>query len=131
MRRSLIVVGILVMLYAIVGAVTELGGKIGGVLIFLGAVLVIHDAIWMPLMLLTGRFVKQRTAAIVAASLALTALPLALGRGRTADNPSALPLHYARNLALVLAAIVASAAIAKLALVRRKNSAIGERRKGR
>ena len=102
MRRWLIVIGVLVMVYAVVGAVADLGGKVGGVLIFLVAVLVVHDAIWLPLVSVIGRHVRTRVAAIVATALTVTTVPLVLGLGRTADNPSALPLHYGRNLSLIL-----------------------------
>lgn len=128
MRRSLIAAGVLVMLYATVGAAADLGGRAGGVVIFLVVVLVAHDAVWMPLVLLTGRFVRSpaaRVAWAVAAALTVAALPLALGVGRTADNPSALPLDYGRNLVLVLAAV------AGIALIGRKISTIRERRKDR
>jgi hypothetical protein len=96
--------------------------------IFLAVVLVAHDAVWMPLVLLTGRFVRSpaaRVACAVAAALTVAALTMAQGFGRTSDNPSALPLDYGRNLALVLAAV------AGIALVGRKISTIRERRKGR
>lgn len=123
MRRGLIVIGVLVMLYAVIGAVTDLGGKIGGVLIFLAAVLVVHDGIWLPLVSLAGRWLKGRGVKtwIVATALTVTALPLALGLGRTADNPSALPLHYARNLALLLVGVVTP--IGLIVVARRKNRA--------
>ena len=116
MRRSLIMIGVLVMLYAAVGSVLDLGGKVGGVLIFLVAVLVVHDGIWLPLVLLAGRRIGRppaRVAAIVATALTVTALPLALGLGRTADNPSALPLNYGRNLALLLFGIAVLTAAAR------------------
>jgi fucose 4-O-acetylase-like acetyltransferase len=124
MKRSLIVIGVLMMLYAVIGAVTHAGG----VFLFLAAVLIAHDAIWMPLVLLAGRFLRRpatRIAAVVAAALTAAALPLALGVGRAPDNPSALPLHYARNLALVLAVIGVAA------LVGRKDFTSRRRRKGR
>jgi hypothetical protein len=138
MRRGLLVIGVLVMLYAVVGAVADLGGKLGGVLIFLIAVLVVHDGIWLPLVLLAGavlnRIVPRRrrglikTAAIVAVAVTLPALPLAFGLGRTADNPSALPLDYGRNLALVLLAVALTTGVI---LLSRKNSTTARGRKGR
>jgi hypothetical protein len=97
MRRLLLIAGVLAMLYAAVGSVVDLGGKLGGVLLFLVAVLVVHDAIWSPLVLLAGRWLRGpvvRTAAMVVATLTVTALPLAFGLGRAAG--------YGRNLALLL-----------------------------
>jgi hypothetical protein len=135
-RAALLATGVLAMLYAAAGSVVDLGGKLGGVLIFLIAVLVVHDGIWMPLVLMTGTLLNRlvpprlrppvRVAAIVAAALTMAALPLALGRGRSADNPSALPLAYGRNLALVLLGIALVTAMALWA--NRKNSARGRRR---
>ena len=142
-RTALLVTGVLAMGYAAVGSFLQLGGKLGGVLLFLVAVLVAHDGIWLPLVLLAGtllnRFVPARhrapvrVAAIVAAALAMAALPLALGFGRTADNPSALPLSYGRNLALLLLGVtVVTAIILTLkARANRKNSASGNDGNGR
>jgi hypothetical protein len=137
-RLALLVTGVLAMLYAAIGAVADLGGKLGGVLIFLIAVLVVHDGIWLPLVLLAGALLNRiiparhrghvRVTAIVVAALGLAALPLALGLGRSADNPSALPLDYGRNLALVLLGVVVTDGVA---LLRRKNSTTGNRGKGR
>jgi hypothetical protein len=120
-RVALLVTGVLAILYAAVGAVADLGGKVGGVLIFLIAVLVAHDGVWLPLVLLAGAVLNRvvparhrssvRVAAIVVAALGLAALPLALGLGRTADNPSALPLDYGRNLGLVLAAVAVTTGV--------------------
>ena len=143
MRRVLILTGAAVMLYAAGGAVAGLGGKVTGVLIFLVVVLVAHDAVWMPLVLLAGRLLGRRrgdragaeryrgpvrVAVVVAAALTVATLPLVLGRGRSAGNPSALPLDYPRNLALVLLAVAAGTGIV---LLSRKVSAIRRRRPGR
>jgi hypothetical protein len=127
MKLTMKLAGALMMLYAVVGAFLDLGGKAGGVLIFLVAVLVLHDAIWMPLVLLAGKRIKRprtRVVAIVATAVTVTALPLALGLGRTADNPSALPLHYGRNLIILLLVI-------GLGLLSRKDFTIRRRGKGR
>lgn len=149
MRPTLIVAGSLMMVYALAGAAADLGGKAGGVVVFLIAVLVAHDAIWLPLVLLAGTLLNRlvparhrgpvRVAAIVAAALTAAALPLTLGLGRTPGNPSALPLAYGRNLALVLLALalttgmvlVSRARTAGMVVRSRKKSAIGGRRKAR
>jgi hypothetical protein len=142
-RAALLVTGVLTMSYAVIGAVADLGGKIGGVLVFLIAVLVAHDAIWLPLVLLGGTLLNRivparhrpvvRVAAIVAVALTVAALPLALGLGRTADNPSALPLHYGRNLALVLLGVAAATGLTLLLRNRssRKHSISGNGGNGR
>jgi hypothetical protein len=127
-----------VMGYAVIGALVDLGGRIGGVLLFLVAVLVVHDGIWLPGVLLTDRVLNRvvperhrrfvKTAAIVTAGVTLPALPLAFGFGRTADNPSALPLDYGRNLALVLLGVAVATGVVVLS---RKNSTTSRGRKGR
>ncbi|MEU5991674.1 hypothetical protein ABZ806_22100 [Spirillospora sp. NPDC047418] len=100
---------------------------------FAGAA-VLHDAVLVPLVLaaglatgrLPGRFRRTvRAALVTAACVTAVALPLVLGYGRRADEPSRLPLPYGRNLAIVLAAIAVLAAAAAAA------SALAGRRKGR
>jgi hypothetical protein len=49
---------------------------------------------------------------VVAAPVVVVALPLVLGQGGAAGNPSALPRNYAGGLFLVLAAIAAVTALA-------------------
>jgi hypothetical protein len=147
LRIALAGTGVLVIGYALAGAFAQLGGKLGGVLIFLVAVLVLHDGIWLPVVLLAGvvlgRIVPARhrgvirVAAIAATALTVFSVPLVLGRGRTADNPSALPLDYGRNLALILlglavvtALIVARARIRGLAGSARSSIALRRSRRG-
>jgi hypothetical protein len=121
------------MLYAVGGALADPGLDPVGVLVFLAAVLIAHDAIWMPVVLVAGvvltRLVPHRhrpvvrAAAIGAASVTFVALPLVLGFGRSADNPSALPLPYGRNLVFVLLVI---AAVTVPAIGRKKSERPGE-----
>jgi hypothetical protein len=129
LRAALLVTGVVVIGYALAGSFLQLGGKLGGVLIFLVAVLVLHDGVWLPLVLAAGAVLGRfgparhrgvlRAAAIVAVALTVVALPLVLGLGRTADNPSALPLNYGRNLALLLLGLaVTTALIMARALIR-------------
>ena len=141
LRAALLVTGVVVIGYGALGSLLDLGGRLGGVLLFLVAVLVLHDGVWLPLVLVVGalfeRFVPARhrgpirVGLIAAAALTVAGLPLALGLGRTADNPSALPLDYGRNLALVLLAVALTTglamaratglAMARAALVLRRN----------
>ncbi|GAA1863406.1 hypothetical protein [Actinomadura bangladeshensis] len=85
---------------------------------------VLHDAVLVPLVLaagvatgrLPGRYRRiARAALVTAACVTAVALPLVLGYGRRADEPSRLPLPYGRNLAIVVAAIAALAAAAAAA----------------
>ncbi|WP_396454692.1 hypothetical protein [Actinomadura sp.] len=87
---------------------------------FAGAA-VLHDGVLVPAVLAaglaTGRLPAAyrriaRAALIVAGCVTAVALPLVLGYGRRADEPSRLPLPYGRNLAIVLAAVTAAAAAA-------------------
>ncbi|GAB1691021.1 hypothetical protein [Krasilnikovia sp. M28-CT-15] len=122
-RTALVTAGIMIMGYAVGGALNDPGLDPGGVLLFLAAVLIGHDAVWMPAVLAVGgalaRFVPPRrrkaalSGAIVAAALTVVAIPLVLGFGRPADNPSALPLPYGRNLGAVLLLIAGATLLAR------------------
>jgi hypothetical protein len=120
-RVALVVVGAVLIAYAMVGVLADADADPIGMLVFLLAVVVGHDLVWMPLALGAGLLIARcgagvRVAALVAASVAMAGLPLVLGLGRPADNPSVLPLHYGRNLALILlvvAAVPAAVAILK------------------
>jgi hypothetical protein len=126
-RCALIAAGTLVMGYAVVSGLTDADVNPVGVLIFLTGALVGHDGVLVPLTIgtgaLIGRFVPARDRATVRAaalcSLAVTvvALPLVLGYGRSADNPSALPLPYGRGLVMLLG-LVWTAALAAMAVRR-------------
>ncbi|GAA1661809.1 hypothetical protein AB0C27_05765 [Nonomuraea sp. NPDC048882] len=110
-------------LYAAGAALVGLGftglfldsGPIGWALWF-GGVVVAHDGILVPVVLLIGLAVRRaggavRAVAIVAGTVTLATLPTVLALGRRADNPSILPLDYVRNLLLVLG-VLALAALA-------------------
>jgi hypothetical protein len=128
MRRALIAVGAVVMGYAVLGAATDPDLKPGGVVLFLAAVLVAHDAVLLPVTIaggaLLGRFAPSwalpslRAAGIVSVAVGVVSLPLVLGYGRSADNPSILPLAYGRGLLLVLATTWAAAVVSAV-LMRR------------
>jgi hypothetical protein len=123
-RRALIGVGVVVMAYAVAGALFDADVNLVGVTLFLVALLVLHDAVFLPLVLgagaLIGRFVPVRwqstvrAAAVVSLAVCVVALPLVLGFGRTPDNPSALPLAYGRGLIVVLLAVWIAALGARL-----------------
>ncbi|CAO5233448.1 hypothetical protein [Frankia sp. AgKG'84/4] len=85
-----------------------------------GGVLV-HDLVAVPVVAVVGlvltRFVRApyravvQGALLVSATVALSSLPLWRGYGGAADNPSVDPLPYGRNLAIVLGAVWAVAAV--------------------
>jgi hypothetical protein len=108
-RRALIGLGVLVTAYGIGGVPTD-----SGVLLFLIAMIVAHDLVWMPIVLVTGVILRPaiaRGAALLAASVLVVGVPLVVG-GRPAGNPSVLPLDYGRNLLAVLAGVTVAAALA-------------------
>ncbi len=118
-RRLLVAAGALVMGYAVVSALADPEVRPLGVLVFLVGVLAAHDAVLLPLAVgagaLIGRFVPApdratvRAAGLCSLAVAVVAVPLVLGYGRTADDPSVLPLPYGRGLAAVLGVIWATA----------------------
>ena len=127
-RRILIALGALGMTYALLGAFTDPDVKFGA-LIFLIGVLVAHDGLLLPVTIgvgaVLGRFVPLRlrgfagSALIASLAVTIVAYPLVLGRGRIADNPSVLPLHYGRGLLEVYAVIWVTAAVAAVVRARR------------
>ena len=108
MRRALIALGVLVMAYAVAGALTDPDVKLLGVAIFLAAVLVVHDGILLPAMIGVGALaarlpdpVPVRLAAVTSAAVTLVGVPLVLGY-------AGLPLS---RLLLVLGLVWAAALI--------------------
>ncbi|MEV2240373.1 hypothetical protein [Micromonospora sp. NPDC049891] len=137
-RTVLVVGGCLLMAYAVVGAATDADLTPGGVLFFLAAVLVGHDVVWMAAVLAVGAALtrvplrhrpKVRIAAITAAAVVVVGLPLALGFGRSADNASALPLSYGRNLVAVLLGIAGTTLLACVLPTRPGRAAAQDRKK--
>jgi hypothetical protein len=136
-RTALVATGVLIMAYAAVGALTDPDVRPGGVLLFLAAVLVGHDAVWMPALLAAGalitRFVRRRhrpavrAAAISAAAVTLVTLPLVAGLGRSADNPSALPLPYGRNLVIILLVVAGATVLTRPWRTRDGTTAVGRK----
>ena len=118
-RRWLFTIGGLVMAYAVIGALGDPDVK-AGVLLFLAGVLVAHDGVLLPLTIgagvLVGRFAPARlrtavrAALVISLAVTIVAFPLVLGRGRAADNPSLLPLHYGRGLLEIYGLIWATTA---------------------
>ena len=120
-RRCLLAIGATALTYAVIGALTDPDVKFGA-LIFLVGVLVAHDAVLLPVTvgvgILVGRYAPRRfrgllrAALVVSLAVTIVAFPLVLGRGRTVDNPSVLPLHYGRGLLEIYAVIWATVAAA-------------------
>ncbi|MFE3455040.1 hypothetical protein ACFXJ8_39565 [Nonomuraea sp. NPDC059194] len=113
--------------YALGGALILLG--FGGLILdadrsdllswalWFGGVVVAHDLVIVPLVLAAGLALRRlrlpyRVAALVGGLVTIVALPMVLGFGRRADNPSQLPLDYPVNLAVVLLTLVVLALVA-------------------
>lgn len=113
--------------YAVGGSLIALGlyGIVAksdpfGWAVWFGGAVVLHDAIFVPAVLLAGALTTRlpgsyrrrvQAALAMAAAVTLVALPFVLGFGRRADNPSLLPLSYGRNLLIVLAVIAVAATL--------------------
>ncbi|MFJ9518051.1 hypothetical protein ACIRPK_07260 [Kitasatospora sp. NPDC101801] len=86
------------------------------VLVWSAGAVVIHDGLWMPLVLLAGavtvRSPAVRAALAVAAAISVIAVPAVLRADEDHGNPSVLPLPYLRNWLLLLAAVAAATALA-------------------
>ncbi|GAA2908009.1 hypothetical protein Acy02nite_87950 [Actinoplanes cyaneus] len=112
MRRPLIAAGLLTMLYGILGAMLDAEVNLLGVIVFGAALLVLHDGVFLPLVAGAGALMRRlvppgwhaavRLAAIVDLAVTVVALPLVLGFGRDAGNPTVLPRPYGKGLLLIL-----------------------------
>ena len=119
-RALLVAGGLALAAYGVSGWLDAPAAELRGRLVFAAAVLVAHDFVAVPLVLAAGallaRFVPApgrtpaRAALVAGAAVSTVALPFVIGAGRIADNPSAFPQHYGRNLLIILALIAAAAA---------------------
>lgn len=115
MRAGLIAAGLAVAGYGAYGWLTQDGAQPVGQLIFLAVLLVTHDFVIVPVVILAGvvlaRWVPTparnpvRAALVVSLAVSVVALPFIIGAGRIADNPSAFPQHYGQGLAMILAVV--------------------------
>ncbi|WP_433058502.1 hypothetical protein [Dactylosporangium sp. CS-033363] len=132
MRWLLGAAGLALLGYGVYGWLDAPTHELAGRLIFAAIALVAHDFVVVPLVVvaaaLVTRFVPEtargpvRAGLAVAAVLTAVALPFVIGAGRIADNPSAFPQHYARNLAILLTAtaLITAAWITARALIARR-----------
>jgi hypothetical protein len=120
-RVTLASIGVAVMGYAVLGAARTPSIMPIRQLRFAAVLLIAHDAALLPLFLLAGALVRRLVPAgsravvqaglICSAALTVVAFPLVSGRGRLADNPSALPRDYPRGLLVTLALVWLAVAV--------------------
>jgi hypothetical protein len=111
-RRPLIGAGLLIMGYGVLGLILDADVDLVGVLVFGAVLLVLHDGVFLPLVAGAGRLLRRfvppgwqaavRLAALTDLAVTVVALPLVLGFGRDAGNPTVLPRPYGRGLLLIL-----------------------------
>jgi hypothetical protein len=111
-RRALIAAGCLIMGYGLLGAIFDSQVSLVGVAVFGGVLLALHDGLFLPLVAGAGVLLRRivppawqpavRIAAIAGLAVVVVALPLVLGFGRIADNPTVLPRAYGKGLILIL-----------------------------
>lgn len=114
-RVTLVVIGVLMIFFAVFDAIGSPDLRVIPQLIRFAAVLILHDGVWMAIVAVVGIVIHRvipvryrsivQGALIVTASVTIVALPLVLGFGYHADVPSALPRDYVGGYALVLGAI--------------------------
>ncbi|MEU4425766.1 hypothetical protein AB0F81_34520 [Actinoplanes sp. NPDC024001] len=136
MRRVLIAGGVLVIGCAVIGAAGDPDVDQLGVLVFLMAVVVLHDAVFLPLVLVAGAVISRvvpegrratvRAAGVVCLAVTVVALPLVLGFGRTGDNPTVLPRSYPIGLVVIVALVAGVAVVCRKGIERSR-----ARRRGR
>jgi hypothetical protein len=120
-RAGLLILGVAGMAYAIIGILTDDGTNPVHQFLFIGGLIVAHDAILMPLAIGVGvlvvRYVPGWARAPVQAGLYASAvltvfgLPFILSDGRRPDNVSILPQNPVHGLFIVLAVVWLAAAV--------------------
>ncbi len=127
-RTLLVLAGVVVAGYGVFGLVGDPSGpRTVGYPLFVLAGVLGHDLVLAPVALLTGAVLGRlvpiwlrgvlRGGLLVSGVLLLFGVPLALGFGHRASNPSALPLPYWRGLLIVLAGVWLGTAV--VAVLRR------------
>lgn len=112
LRTGLALLGVGVIAYGVYGLLHDpfIRDPLGVVFWGFGG-LVLHDGLWLPLVLLAGAVLTRRPlprgGLVVAAALTAVGLPAVLRAGVDHGNTSLLPLPYLRNWLLLLAMVAA------------------------
>jgi hypothetical protein len=130
-RGVLLLGGLALLGFGVQGFLTEpyLDGQRIGVLLWAAGGIVLHDGVWVPLVLLVGallvRAVPERVRGAVlvglltAAALTVVGLPAAIRENDHNGNATLLPLPYLRNWLLLLGVVGVAVLIAVVFLLLR------------
>ena len=124
LRLSAVGIGLAMTGYGLYGLLTD--GYVRGhqlqVAMWAAGALVLHDGVWIPLLLAAGALLARwvpdsartpvRIGLITAAALTAVGLPAVLRENDHNGNATLLPLPYLRNWLLLLAAVAAVVALA-------------------
>ncbi|GAA2752528.1 hypothetical protein [Amnibacterium kyonggiense] len=140
-RIALVVLGGLLLVVAAVALVAGVPARQwAGILLWLASAVVLHDAVFAPLVLVGTRILRRfgartswaglavvQVALVVGAALTLVAFPGIRAQALGARNPSVLVFPYALHLALLWGGIAVVTAAAVLLLGARRRRADGGR----
>ena len=98
--------------------------RLPGVALWIGAAIVLHDAVLAPLVFFSGILLRRagrrvtgtivlvvQGAIVVGSIMTLVVVPAIVAQSLTPNNPSILPLDYGRNLALFWVAVALVATV--------------------
>ena len=110
--------------------------RLPGVALWIGAAIVLHDAVVAPLVFFGGLLLRRagrrvagtivlvvQGAIVVGSIMTLIVVPAMVAQGLTPNNPSILPLDYGRNLALFWLGVALLATIGSVLLYARSRRA--------
>lgn len=133
-----VLIGLGVLLLGVAGGALVAGVPVpqwGGILLWLAGAVVLHDAVFAPLVLLGSRLLRRvgarvswlqvavvQVALVVGAALTLIAIPGIRSQQLGARNPSVLVFPYGLHLALAWAALGVVAAIVVLGIALRRRA---------
>lgn len=115
-RAVAYIVGAALIAAGAVGLISEARDTVPpGWALWFGGLVLAHDLLLVPVVLAAGALLTRlppslrgplRVTAVIGGCVTAVALPLVLGLGRRAGDPSRLPLSYAANLAIVIVLMI-------------------------
>lgn len=110
--------------------------RLPGVALWIGAAIVLHDAVLAPLVFFCGILLRRagrrvtgtivlvvQGAIVIGSIMTLIVVPAIVAQSLTPNNPSILPLDYGRNLALFWVAVALVATVWSVVLYARSRRA--------